>query len=375
MIKLSGLLIAVVLFLSGLSLGVSGFDEALFEEQLEASGAENLIDKLPDETVELLDALGIDRLEFDSVFSADLRQVFGLLYKIVRNEYSSAFSYFPQLAGLLILVAAFSSILGADNDSSAVVRMASCAAIALSVIVPLSQCITRAISSLHATGNFMLFLVPVLAAVITAAGNPVLAISYNSLSLLVAQLVCAMSDSVVRPLIQTILSMGVISSVTQTVYLFRLTDFIKKSVVFLLSFSATVFITMLTIKGALSVSVDNVAVRGIRFVIGNIIPVVGGAVSDAYTSVLGTLSLVKNTVAVFGLAAVALVNIPTLVECVIWIFMLNILGVLSDVFGSGDTASLFRGLSSGITLLSVVILLEMLLFLLSTGLIITVWSG
>ena len=132
---------------------------------------------------------------------------------------------------------------------------------------------------------------------------------------------------------------------------------------------------MLSMKGMLAAAADNVAVRGVRFLIGNIVPVVGGAVSDAYLSIVGTLNLVKSTVGVFAVAAVAVINLPVITQCVLWVFSLNLLSAFSDVFSQGQLSRLFSSASSALTLLTVSVLFEMLVFLLSLGLVLVIKGG
>ena len=135
---------------------------------------------------------------------------------------------------------------------------------------------------------------------------------------------------------------------------------------------STLFITMLSLKGILSASADTVAVRGVRFMIGNLIPVVGGAISDAYTSITGTLILVKNTAAVFGVIAVTIINLPVVAECLCWIFGLNMLAILSDMFSQDKASSLLRSVSSVVTLLLVSLIFIVVVFVLSVGLVMVI---
>ena len=151
--------------------------------------------------------------------------------------------------------------------------------------------------------------------------------------------------------------------------------FIKKTAVFILGFVSTVFVTLLSLKGMLSNAADSVAVRGIRFLIGNSIPVVGGALSDAYNSVIGTLLMVKNTVAVFAVAAIAVINLPVVAECVWWVFMLYLLSSLADIFSLNKISFMLTSVASAVTLLTVSLVLVVIVFILSIGLIMLLKGG
>lgn len=362
----------IIIVFNALSFNAEAYDIEFFDEQIESSGASELMNKLSDEEKDLLEKLGITDIDFDSVFSASPRRIFDFFFEIIRNEYSSPFNCFVSLLVIVIIMAAVGQFIPEDGENSRAVCFISEIIAALYVIVPLASCITRAVSAIYVSSNFVTALVPVLAAVITVSGNPTLALTYNSLSFTVAQVIARLGDSVFRPVIQVVFSLSIISSVSDAVNIKAIVEFIKKTVIFLLSFSATVFVTMLTVKGMLAASADSAAVRGIRFLIGNMIPVVGSAVSDAYMSIVGTLGLVKNTVGVFAVAAIAVINLPVLVECILWILMLNILAAVSDLFGQIKLSQLFRCIASSTVLLSVTIIFEILAFVLSVGLILVI---
>lgn len=347
----------------------------LFEEQLEASGAEELFDVLTRDELELLGKLGLDEIDFDSVFSPSLRSVADLFGQIIRNEYTLPLVALSVAATCVVALAAVSQLLPDGIRASKTVGLTANIITALSVVIPLSSCITRAVSAVSLSNSFVTALIPVLAAVITASGKPVLALTYNSLSFAAAQVVSSLGNGVIRPVIQVVLSLSVISSVSQSSDISKIVEFAKKTAVFIMSLSATVFVTMLSLKGMLAASADTVTVRGIRFLIGNMIPVVGGAVSDAYQSIVGTLSLVRNTVGVFALAAVAVINLPVITECVMWVLSLNLLALLGDIFSQSSLCGLFRAVSSAVVLLCVTVVLETLVFLLSLGLILVIGGG
>lgn len=344
----------------------------LFDEQIEASGANELFDVLTRDELELLEKLGMDVIDFESVFSPSLRSVTDLFWQIIRNEYNLPFEALGVAATCVVALAAVNHMLPDGIRASKMVGLTANIVTALSVIIPLSACITRAVSAISLSSSFITALVPVLAAIITASGKPALALTYNSLSFAAAQAVSALGNQVIRPVVQVVMSLSVISSVSQSADITKIVEFAKKTAVFIMSLSATVFVTMLSLKGMLAASADTVTVRGIRFLIGNMIPVVGGAVSDAYQSIIGTLSLVKNTVGVFAIAAVAVINLPVIAECVMWVFSLNLLALLGDIFSQSSLCSLFRSISSAVVLLCVTVVLETLVFLLSVGLVLVI---
>ena len=103
------------------------------------------------------------------------------------------------------------------------------------------------------------------------------------------------------PLTGLIMMVTLLSSVSDNVNSAKIISLLKKIISIVLGVLSTVFVGLVTIKGALASSADSVSVKGIKLLAGNTIPIVGGAIGDAYTSVLGSLNLIKGTVGAFGI--------------------------------------------------------------------------
>ena len=83
--RLISVLLAVFLLVS-LGLIASAVSErAEYREQMESSGASELIGSLPDEDRESLRALGVEEVDFDTLFRISPRRVFDLISDVVRR--------------------------------------------------------------------------------------------------------------------------------------------------------------------------------------------------------------------------------------------------------------------------------------------------
>ncbi len=367
--------VVTVIGLFVFSVCVFAQSQDIYDELMESSSAVDLIDCLNEEQKDLLAKLGIDSVDFTSLFSTQPHKVFDLIFEVFTANYQSPIKSSITVAVMIIAVSVASQFVSSDDKTNRVIFVFGALSISLCLIVPLSVCITRVISAIGLTADFMLALLPVLACVLTASGNPAAALSYNSLCFAAAQTVTGIADGFIKPIIQIILSLSVISGINDSLNFEKTVGFIKKTTVFILGFVSTVFVTLLSLKGMLSNAADSVAVRGIRFLIGNSIPVVGGALSDAYNSVIGTLLMVKNTVAVFAVAAIAVINLPVVAECVWWVFMLYLLSALADIFSLNKISFMLTSVASAVTLLTVSLVLVVIVFILSIGLIMLLKGG
>mgnify|MGYP002236260609 CR=1 FL=1 len=114
-------------------------------------------------------------------------------------------------------------------------------------------------SAVETTSDFMLALIPVLAGIITAAGNPTLALTYGSFAMAAAQAAAQTAGNIIMPLCGAFSAFGVSASLSPELKLIKLADMIKKLTIGVLSFVAAAFSAVLGLKSLLAGSADTLA--------------------------------------------------------------------------------------------------------------------
>lgn len=342
---------------------------------IESSGAGELYDTLPDDTKELMDELGIGSVDFGEIFNTSPKKIWELFKKLITGGIESPMKSMLRLLVVIILLAVCECFAPEDSRMKIIMDMAGALFCTISIVSPLTTAISSAAASITICGNFMLTLIPVLAAVITVAGNPTLAVSFQSIAFTAAQLISGASGNYIVPIVGAVLAMDITGAIMPSFHLSGLTGMIKKTITVTLSFVATIFVSFLGIKGALANAADTVASKGIKLVISSAVPVVGGALSEAYSGIIGSLVLVKSTIGIFGIAAIALISLPSCVQLLFWIFALKLGAAAGELFNQQSIANLLKAVASAITLLNVVLLFNAVLFIISTALILVIKAG
>lgn len=370
------LLRIIVIFLFFCSLFcVSAKAEDASSELIKSGGGDELFSSLPDETRELLESTGIDEISFENIFSVSPESLLELVKKLVTGGIEAPTKSLIKLIAVIILLSVAECFMPEDGQMKLISDTVGALFCIVSVISPLTTAISSAAASIEVSGDFMLALIPVLAAVITAAGNPTLALSFRSIAFGAAQFISAVSKNCITPIVGAVLSLDITGALMPSFRLDSLTELIKKTLTAVLSFAATLFVAFLGIKGALANAADTVASRGIKLAISSAVPVVGGALSEAYSGILGSLVLARSTVGIFGIAAIALVNLPSCIQLLFWIFALRVGSAAGELFGQDGTAQLLKAIASAITLLNVVLLFNAVLFIISTALLLLIKAG
>ena len=293
---------------------------------------------------------------------------------IARGSFKKPIKDMIIIAGVVVLVGLIKGTAAAENFSEPLNIVIGCA-VAITVFASSAGVISQGMSAVETTSDFMLALIPVLAGIIPAAGNPTLALTYGSFAMAAAQAAAQTAGNIIMPLCGAFSAFGVSASLSPELKLTKLADMIKKLTIGVLSFIAAAFSAVLGLKSLLAGSADTLASKGIKLALSSAVPIVGGALSDAYSSIIGSVSLLKSTVGVFGVIAVVMIDLPVVLQLTARIILLKLLGVLSSSMGDDTTGEVLDTLSSALTVITAAVIFTAALFIISTGIVISVKAG
>ena len=342
-----------------------------YNGQVESSGAEDILSGLDSETKERLGELGIEDVNFSSLFDVSFSKIFSFVKKAAEGKLESPLKSLMKLLSVIILIAVCESFMPDDDKMKNVINMAAVLFSVTVIISPLYDAMESAVSSVVVCADFMKSLIPVLVGIVSASGNPSLAVSFQSCAFAAAEVISALGKNYVVPIVGAVTALDLTGSLMPSMKLSGITELVKKTVIQTLSFTATLYVSFLGIKGALANAADTVASKGIKLVISSAVPIVGGAVSEAYSGIIGSLVLVKSTVGIFGIIVIAVITVPSMLQLLFWIFALKLGAAAGEVFSLGGVSSLLKALSCAITLLNVVILFGAVLFIISLALLLS----
>lgn len=369
--KIKVLITCILLFVL-LSVNAYAAEESkYYDGQIAASGAEDIFDGLDSKTKESLGELGIGDVDFDSLFDVSFSKIFSFLKKAAEGKLESPLKSLMKLLSVIILISVCDSFMPDDNKMKNVINMAAVLFAVTVIISPLYDAMESAVSSVGVCADFMKSLIPVLVGIVSASGNPSLALSFQSCAFAAAEVISVLGKNYIVPTVGAVTALDLTGALMPSMKLSGITELVKKTVIQVLSFTATLYVSFLGIKGALSNAADTVVSKGIKLVISSAVPIVGGAVSEAYSGIIGSLVLVKSTVGIFGIITVAAITVPSMLQLLFWIFALKLGAAAGEMFSLGGVSSLLRALSCAITLLNVVILFGAVLFIISLALLLS----
>ncbi len=331
---------------------------------------EEIWDNLDNTTKDYLNELGIEEVSFDDLFEVSPSRVIKFIFDLALNKGISILDKFIVIFVALVISAIASSFLKESNQITNIIDYI-CVLIILSFIMEsIGRILTDAVTAIESSKIFMNTYLPVMTGMILASKNPSLALTYNSFSLFLSNVISIFADKIFMPLISIMFSFNIISSFSANNFQIKVLKTVRRFIIVVLSLFSTIFTGLLTTQSILASSTDSIALKGIRFVSGTFIPIVGGNVGDAVSSVLSSFLIMKNTLGIFIIIVILMINLPVMIEMLIWYFILGICSIVSSLLSLDNITEILDSLSSTIALLNIILFFISFILVISTGIII-----
>ena len=201
------------------------------------------------------------------------------------------------------------------------------------------------------------------------------ATTYTAFLFMACQVVSQVVAGIFVPLMGVYLAFCVVGNLAPGVDVSAVAGAIKSAVSWALGLLLTLFVGLLSLQTMVASGSDTVASKAAKFLIGSFVPVVGGALSDAFVATQGYLRLLKATVGVFGILIALMTFLPVFLQTVLWYFTVNLAGAVSEMLGVKPVASILKSSSATLGILIAVILCFALLIVISTSLVMMVSTG
>ncbi len=346
-----------------------------YKEQLEASGAKELSDSLSDETEGYLEKLGFDELEPEKLLDSSPKAIFSLIWDMIKKGFREPLKEMLKITGVVLLISVCSGFFPDDEKSKSVLNLVCGSFITIGIFAPAAASIRAAVSAIEACVIFEKALIPVLAAILTVSGNPAAALSSSGAAFTAAQFIESFASETALPLIGTAGALGITGSMLPTLRLSAVSEIIRKTLITVLSTGVALFSGFLSFKSLLASAADGMAVKGVKLAASTFVPVVGGALSEAYTSVLGSLSLLKTTVGIYGIAAILLTALPVIINLALWVLAVRFTCAVSDLLDCRQCSELLKNISFVFSMVNTLLLLCVAVFVITAGLTVLIKSG
>ncbi len=276
-----------------------------------------------------------------------------------------------KLLGTLILLAVFSTVLQSLQNAFAqqeVSKIAQAVVYMVLLLIALNSfrlAADYALEAVRTMSHFIIALVPLLLALLATSGGVASAAFFHPIILFVMNTTGTVVEYVTLPLLLLAALLSVVSTLSDRYKATQLADLLNKAALGLLGLILTVFLGVMSVRGATAAVADGVALRAAKFVTGNFIPVVGKLFTDAADTVVAASMLLKNTVGLVGAAILLMIAIFPAVKIFAIVIVYKLSAALLQPLGGGPVLSCLNIIGKSIAYVLAALLIVSLMFFLS----------
>ncbi len=330
-----------------LSVSITLTASALPEEYSDFADSvpEDVAELLPDgffsdDVSEITDALGAT-LAPDSIL--------GIVFDLLSGGMGDSFKLFALLTGLAVL----SSLLNSFSDTVSGSNLRSAVSYG-SAVCTATAAVSLQLPRIIAAGDFfqricivMNSLIPVMTALYLSGGNTAGAAVASSSLLIQINLIELCATAVVLPAVSACMALTLADTLrTGEGSLSGIVGSIKHTLTFIFGLCSTLLMASLSAQNILAAAGDNAGARAVKFVAGNMIPVVGSTVGESLRTLATSVKLLRSTVGIAGIVTVALLLLPFIIGLFLTRFALNSAAAVGEILGCKSIVKLYRELAS-----------------------------
>ena len=274
------------------------------------------------------------------------------------------------LRAILLIAAAAGAarILSSAFDNSQAAEAAGLACfllLSLSSVKIFSEVAGYAADTIHTLCDFITKFEPIFISMLISSGAvtqasafaPVLAASVYVLGILV--------DKCILPLCYFSAVLGICANLGNRIEIATLTKLLNSVSKWLLTGVLTLFTAVLSLYGFSAKAFNSVAVKGLKFAMGSLVPVVGGILSDTVDTVLSGANLLKNAVGTAGVVALFGVVFTPLLKILIMMLLLKAVAAIIEPFSEKRTVNMLLAVSDTVKIMFSMVVTASLLFIIS----------
>lgn len=219
-------------------------------------------------------------------------------------------------------------------------------------------------------GTLMNAMIPVMGALYAMGGNLGQAAANGEL-LLVFLTVCQwVSTSVTPPVCALCMAFSLMDAFGSSVSLSPLAARVKGGYTWMLGLITFLLSLALSAQSIITSRADTLGMRGVKYAVGQMLPVVGGAVSGTLGTMADGISALRGICGVSGVILLALTLLPTLIRLLLGRLALSWATTFASMLGCdgeakliGEMASLYGYLAAAVAICSVLFVLALTLLI------------
>ena len=298
---------------------------------------------------------------------------FGDLICLIWNRLSNRISAPLSLLATILLLIFFSSILrsfsgslvnGTNSNIYDLVCIVGAAAIVIPQIIDVYN---DTLNNIELCGCFIVEFVPVFTTVAMISGGLISSGCYHLLILSASEMIVQLSERYFIPFLGITTALALTASAFPDSAIDEIVRLLKKISSCIIYFVITIYTGFVTLKCSIADKSDGISVKLTKSIMSSMIPIIGGAISEAYTTVKGSFEIIGGTFGLAGIIGIVLIMLPPIVEIFVYRGVLIVGAAAAELYSSPSFAKLLKSIDSGLAIAQSVLICYSLMLIISSA--------
>ena len=212
----------------------------------------------------------------------------------------------------------------------------------------------------------MRIIVPVMIGALTASGAAISAATLEPSMLGMIEIAVWITETVFVPAVMISAALNIVNGMSDKFKTDRMIKLLNNAV----KWGMTVFVSLVGLKSIASSGADGLAIKLSKFAASNLIPVVGGILSESVETVMNCSALIKNTVGIVGIICLALIALRPILKIAAILILFRISAALAEPVSDpkiitcisrlGDSISVLFSILAAVTVMFIIVVTIMI---------------
>ena len=162
--------------------------------------------------------------------------------------------------------------------------------------------------------EFMKFVVPIVITSLLTSGAIVSATVFEPVLLGTVEIAVVAIQSFFIPMVMITTAMNIVNNLSDKFKTDKMVGFLNRCIRWGLNIMLTVFVSVAGLQSIAASGADGLTIKLTKFAAANLIPVVGGILSESVETVMNCSALIKNSVGIMGIICVAVVAAAPIIK-------------------------------------------------------------
>lgn len=222
-----------------------------------------------------------------------------------------------------------------------------------------------AMNVINTVTYFMETLVPSMVVCLTASGLVTSSATIQPLILAVSGGIAIACKTILFPMASVFFLLNIFGNLSDGFSVKKTPETIKKLFKMFLEILFIVFTAIISIQGfALSVT-QGISFKAAKFLTGNLVPVVGGVISESLESVVYCNQVIKGSLGIIGIVVIILYLLSPVIKLVLASVLFRILSALTEPVSDEKTVKIISGFCDSLSMITAILVSVSFVFIIA----------